>query len=153
MMPRRTVDVARDKRTMILTGGEDTALLRSNRSAHAGAWTQQGARRSDGSLPSITAKAFSPPSDKPRGLGQSPKLTPRRGGTYVRMRDLNVMDLALIAGSGLQVIASYGITIPRDHFRRSENTPASGVLGRVGHDSCQPERSSCLQHLLKRTTS
>jgi len=89
MMLRKTVDVAHDKRTMTLTGGEDTALLRSNRSAHAGAETQAGGCQSDRPLSLLMPTAFSPQSDKPRGLGQSPKVTPRRGGTYVRMRELN----------------------------------------------------------------
>ncbi len=91
MMPRKTVDVAHNKRTMIIAGGEDTALLRSNRSAHAGAETQAGGCQGDRPLSLLTPTAFSPLSDKPRGLGQSPKAALRRGGTYVRMRELCVM--------------------------------------------------------------
>ena len=96
MMPRKTVDVTHNKRTMIIVGGEDTALLRSNRSAHAGAETQAGGCQSDRPLSLLTPTAFSPQSDKPRGLGQSPKVTPRRGGTYVRMRELHFYPPRLV---------------------------------------------------------
>jgi hypothetical protein len=41
-MQRRLVDAQRNARTMDNTGGEDTALLRSNRSARAGAGTRAG---------------------------------------------------------------------------------------------------------------
>jgi hypothetical protein len=77
--------------TIADAGGEDTALLRSNRSAHAGAETQAGGCQSDRPLSLPMPTAFSPQSDKPRGLGQSPKAIPRRGGTYVRMRELSVI--------------------------------------------------------------
>ena len=58
MMLRKTVDAARNKRTMVLTGGEDTALLRSNRSAHAGAETQAGDCQSDRPLSLLMPAAF-----------------------------------------------------------------------------------------------
>ncbi len=77
--------------TMANTGGEDTALLRSNRSARAGAETQAGGRQSDRPLSLLKPPAFSPQGDKPRGLGQSPKETPRTGGTYVTIVELDVV--------------------------------------------------------------
>ncbi len=51
-MQRSLVDSQRKVRTMDNTGGEDTALLRSNRSAHAGAGTRAGVCRSGSLLPS-----------------------------------------------------------------------------------------------------
>jgi len=53
-MQRRLVDSQRKVRTMDNTGGEDTALLRSNRSARAGAGTRAGVCRSGSLLPSPT---------------------------------------------------------------------------------------------------
>ena len=49
-----------------------------------------------------------------------------------RLREPSVVDLTLIAGFGSQVIQLHGVMIPCSYFRRSENTRASGVLGRVG---------------------
>ncbi len=92
MMQRRLLDSQRRAWTMGSAGGEDTALLRSNRSAHAGAETQAGGCQSDRPLSLLMPAAFSLQSDKPRGLGQSPKVIPWRGGTYVKMRDLCVID-------------------------------------------------------------
>lgn len=51
-MQRRLVDSQRKVRTMDNAGGEDTALLRSNRSAHAGAGTRAGVCLSGSLLPS-----------------------------------------------------------------------------------------------------
>ena len=53
-MQHRLVDSQRKVRTMDITGGEDTALLRSNRSAHAGAGARAGVCRSGSLLPSST---------------------------------------------------------------------------------------------------
>ena len=102
MMPGKTVDVAHNKRTMIIAGGEDTALLRSNRSAHAGAETQAGGCQSDRPLSLLMPTAFSLQSDKPRGLGQSPKATPQTAGTYVKMRDTVVVPVRPV-GTWLRV--------------------------------------------------
>ncbi len=51
-MQRRLVDSESATWTMGSAGGEDTALLRSNRSAHAGAGTRAGVCRKDSLLPS-----------------------------------------------------------------------------------------------------
>jgi hypothetical protein len=51
-MQRNLLDSQRRTGTMGSAGGEDTALLRSNRSAHAGAGTQAGVCRSGRLLPS-----------------------------------------------------------------------------------------------------
>ncbi len=45
------VDLGSGKRTMVSAGGEDTALLRSNRSARAGAGTRAGVCPSGSPLP------------------------------------------------------------------------------------------------------
>jgi hypothetical protein len=51
-MQRNPVDSQRKVRKMDNTGGEDTALLRSNRSARAGAGTRAGVCQSGSHLPS-----------------------------------------------------------------------------------------------------
>jgi hypothetical protein len=51
-MQRRLVDSHRGTWTMANAGGEDTALLRSNRSARAGAGTQAGVCLHSSPLPS-----------------------------------------------------------------------------------------------------
>jgi hypothetical protein len=106
-MRLRSIDVRNCGRTMADAGGEDRALLRSNPSARAGAETQAGGRQSDRPLSLLTPPAFSPQSDKPRGLGQSPKETRRTGGTYVNICGLDHEELervqrdALAAACGL----------------------------------------------------
>ena len=87
----RSSDVRCRGRTIADAGGEDRALLRSNPSAHAGAETQAGGCQSDRPLSLLRPTAFSPQSDKPRGLGQSPKATPRTGGTYVNIGRLEII--------------------------------------------------------------
>ena len=54
-MHDRTVDYQGGAETMPHTGGEDTALLRSNRSARAGAGTRAGVCQSSRPLPSPMA--------------------------------------------------------------------------------------------------
>ena len=85
-MRLRSIDVRYRDRTIADTGGEDRALLRSNLSAHAGARTRVGGllAQQPSAFPNVP-DAFWPQSDKPRGLGQSPKSTPRTGGTYVKI--------------------------------------------------------------------
>ena len=51
----RPVDARGGARTMASAGGEDTALLSSNRSAYAGAGTRAGGRPTGGPLPSLMA--------------------------------------------------------------------------------------------------
>jgi len=50
-MASTMVDLGFGKRTMMSAGGEDTALLRSNRSARAGAGTRAGVCQSGSPLP------------------------------------------------------------------------------------------------------
>ncbi len=83
-MRLRSIDVRCRGRTIVDTGAEDRALLRSNLSAHAGARTGVvGLLAQQPSAFPNDPDAFWPQSDEPRGLGQSPKATPRTGGTYV----------------------------------------------------------------------
>ena len=94
-MRLRPIDVRYRGRTIADAGGEDRALLRSNLSAHAGAETRAGGCQSDRPLSLLIPTAFSPQSEKPRGLGQSPKATPRTGGTYVNIERLEVVPRSI----------------------------------------------------------
>ena len=88
-MRLRWIDVRGKGRTIADAGGEDRALLRSNPSAYAGAGTRpEGLLTRQPSASPNVPDAFWPQSDKPRGLGQSPKATPRTGATYVNIERL-----------------------------------------------------------------
>ncbi len=86
----RSIDVRCRAQTIAGIGGEDRALLRSSLSAHAGAGTRMGGLLAQQTSASPnTPHVFWPHSDKPRGLGQSHKATPRTGGTYVNIDRLS----------------------------------------------------------------
>jgi len=72
-MQRRRVDAHRGTWTMGNAGGEDTALLRSNRSAHAGAETQAGGCQSDRPLSLFKALRFRDQALNPGVWGGAPR--------------------------------------------------------------------------------